>query len=73
MLEKYELEEHEAVLLREAVRLTDLLDELHAEVERDGAVVTARGELRAHPAVVEGRQCRLALARILAVLRLPRR
>ncbi len=69
---QFELEDHERALLREAVRLVDTLDELHAIVERDGLVITApNGGERVHPAAVEARQSRIALARILPVLRLP--
>jgi hypothetical protein len=71
VLVEYELEEHELLLLREAVRTADVLDDLAALVERDGPVtVSPQGE-RAHPALVEARQQRIALARILAALRLP--
>ena len=72
MVEQFELEEAELVLLREAVRLTDTLDDLHAVIAEEGAVITdTRGERRTHPAVVEARQSRIALARVLAVLRVP--
>ena len=67
----YELEEHEAVLLKEAVRTTDQLDQLAELVERDGPVVASSQGPRAHPALVEGRQQRLLLARLLRSLRLP--
>ncbi len=39
VLAAYELEEHELLLLREAVRTVDVLDDLAARVARDGAVV----------------------------------
>lgn len=68
ILAEYQLEEHEAALLREMVRTVDRLDELHALVERDGVMLT--GE-RLHPAMVEARQLRIALARLAAALRLP--
>lgn len=69
---EYELEEHEAALLVEAVRLVDLLADLHAAVESDGALITGPdGSPRVHPAAVEARQSRIALARIIAALRLP--
>src|SRR5512132_4083523 len=67
VLSAYELEEHEMALLREACRTVDRLDELHALVERDGVMV---GD-RLHPAMVEARQLRIALARLAAALRLP--
>lgn len=68
---EYELDEHELALLREAVRTVTLLGELDAAVRRDGALLdTAKGP-RAHPAVVEARQQRITLARLLAALRMP--
>lgn len=63
----FDLDEHETALLREAVRAIDLLDELAAAIKKDGAMVA--GKL--HPAVVEARQGRIVLARMLAALRLP--
>ncbi len=68
----YDFEQHELALLREAVRLVDLLDELQNAVVADGAVIVdSKGDTKVHPAAVEARQSRLALARVLAVLRLP--
>lgn len=68
----YDLDEHERLLLREACRTADRLDRLEKEATR--AEVTARnrfGEIVIHPAQVEARQQSLALARLLASLRLP--
>lgn len=72
VLGAYELEEHEQALLREMVRTVDLLDDLAAIVKRDGPMVRVlpAGE-KVHPAIVEARQLRLALARLSASLRLP--
>ena len=67
VVDRFDLDEHELALLREASRLVDLLDLLDAAVKRDGAML---GD-RVHPAAVESRQSRLALARLLAALRLP--
>jgi hypothetical protein len=67
ILVEYQLEEHELALLREMVRAVDHLDDLHGLVERDGVMV---GD-RLHPAMVEARQLRIALARLAAALRLP--
>ena len=70
--ERFDLNESELALLLEAARTLDVLEQLAAVVDRDGVMVTnARGEAQTHPAVVEGRQQRLALARIIATLRLP--
>lgn len=71
VLEAYELEEHELALLVEAVRTVDLLTCLDADVRRDGPVIDSPQGSKAHPAAVEARQQRIALARLLAALRLP--
>ena len=67
----YELDEHERTLLVEAVRTVDLLDRLEVEVKREGAITESPQGRRANPAAVEARQQRIALARLLAALRLP--
>ena len=71
VLDDYELEEHELLLLREAVRTVDALDALEARVASDGPLLGSSQGDRAHPALVEARQQRIALARLLAALRLP--
>lgn len=69
---EYELEAHELVLLRELVRTVDLLDDLADAVRAAGPLGKAPdGSPRLHPAVVEARQTRIALARLQAALRLP--
>lgn len=67
----YELEEHEAALLVEAVRTVDLLARLDGEVRKFGAIVESPQGRKANPAAVEARQQKIALARLLAALRLP--
>jgi hypothetical protein len=67
----YDLDEHELALLVEATRTVDLLDELERRIRLDGAVIQSPQGLKAHPAAVEARQQRIALARILAALRMP--
>lgn len=67
----YDLDEHEMALLVEATRTVDLLDELEKRIRLDGAVIQSPQGLKAHPAAVEARQQRIALARILAALRMP--
>jgi hypothetical protein len=64
---RYELEAHELLLLRQAVRATDMLDRLATVVDKEGP--TLNGHL--HPAVRESRQQQIVLARLLAALRLP--
>ena len=68
---EYELEEHETALLIEACRTLDLLGRLDRLVRREGPIVETPQGPRAHPAAVEARQQRIALARLLAALRLP--
>lgn len=72
VLGRYELEQHEQALLVEMVRTVDTLDRLAAVVKRDGVMVRVMpaGE-KVHPALIEARQLRLALARLSASLRLP--
>lgn len=71
VVDAFELEEHELALLVEAVRTIDLLDELDQAVKDEGAIVESPQGRKANPAAVEARQQRIALARILAALRLP--
>lgn len=71
VLSRYELEEHELALLREATRTIDQLDALHAIVEAEGLVVTGHGSTKAHPALRSADQLKITLARLLAALRLP--
>jgi phage terminase small subunit len=72
ILREYVLEEHELALLREMTRTVDQLDDLAAVVAKDGLMVRGpRLTERVHPAVVEARQLRIALARLAAALRLP--
>lgn len=71
VVDVYDLDEHELALLVEAVRTVDVLAELDAAVRRDGPLVESPQGQKAHPAAVEARQQRIALARLLAALRLP--
>src|SRR3954470_1663415 len=71
VVDAFDLEEHERALLVEACRTVDLLAKLDAEVRRDGPLIDSSQGLRAHPAATEARQQRIALARLLAALRLP--
>jgi hypothetical protein len=47
------------------------LDRLDVELRRDGVLLDGPRGARSHPAAVESRQQSIALARILAALRLP--
>jgi hypothetical protein len=71
VVDDYVLERHELELLKQAVRCVDDLDALDAVVAQDGVVVDGKSGPRVHPALVESRQLRLTLARVLAALRLP--
>lgn len=71
ILDDYDLDEHERALLLEACRSVDLLDLLDAAVRKDGPMVDSPQGQKAHPAAVEARQQTIALARLLAALRLP--
>lgn len=72
ILDGYELDEHEMAVLVEVVRTVDQLDALDVMVRREGVVVDTPQGPRAHPALVEARQQRIVLARLLTKLRLPR-
>lgn len=63
----FDLAEHELTLLREAVFVADVCDELQSLVHEDGAMVDGR----ANPALVELRMQRILLARLLVALRVP--
>ncbi len=68
----YVVAEHEMTLLRQACRVADLCDDLAAVVAAEGVIATTRlGEQKVHPALVELRQQRLALARLIVSLRVP--
>jgi hypothetical protein len=63
----YDLDEHELALLTQAVRTVDLLERLHELVIGNPVM---DGD-KPHAAVVEARQQRITLARLLAALRVP--
>ncbi len=72
VLSDFALAEHEMTLLRQACRVADVCDVLAAAVAADGVMMTTRlGEVRVHPGLVELRQQRLALARLVVALRVP--
>ncbi|MFL1446177.1 hypothetical protein [Nocardiopsis protaetiae] len=68
----YDLDSHEELLLVQAVRCVDRLDEM-AEALADAPLTVANryGDEVPHPLLVESRQQSLVLARLLASLRLP--
>jgi len=69
--EVYELAPHELVLLGEAQACADTCTELQAIVNEDGLMVSGPTGPKVHPAVVELRQQRTTLARLLVALRIP--
>lgn len=71
VLSKYELEEHEQALLREAVRTVDQLDALNALVAEEGLLMSGPHGSKTHPALRSAESLRITLARIVAALRLP--
>ena len=72
VLSDFELAEHERVLLREACRVADMCAGLADVVAAEGVMATTRlGEQKVHPAVVELRQQRIVLARLVVALRVP--
>lgn len=66
-----DLDEHEALALRELCRTADTLDVLQAVVDRDGVLADSSQGMRAHPALVELRQQRIAFARLVSAMQLP--
>jgi hypothetical protein len=67
VLKDFDLDEHELVLLRQAVRVADLCERLHDLVEVEGPMLKDR----VHPASVELRMQRILLARLIVALRVP--
>ncbi|BDB59566.1 hypothetical protein [Rhodococcus sp. RDE2] len=71
VVDDYELAEHELQILREAVRTVDLIDALHKVAGAEGPLAESSQGIRVHPALVELRQQRITLARLLAALNIP--
>lgn len=67
----FELGEHELSILIEAARTVDALGELEAIVKEQGVTHQSPQGVRAHPALVEARQQRVTLAKLVASLRIP--
>src|SRR3954452_173338 len=67
VLAEFELSETELVLLREACRTADAVEELHGYVDEQGTMIDGRP----NPALVELRQQRILLARLVVALRVP--
>lgn len=71
VLNDYDLDEHETVLLREACRTADSLDALQAVLDAEGVMSESTQGVRTHPALTELRQQRVTFARLLTALRIP--
>ncbi len=67
VLDAFELAEHELSLLRQACRVADVCEQLQEMVDRDGPLLDGK----VHPALVELRQQRILLARLVVALRVP--
>jgi len=67
----FDLAEHEQIIMREACRTVDLLDDLQRLIDAQGPVLPWGDGSRANPAAVEARQHRIALARLIASLGIP--
>lgn len=68
---EFELATHEAAMLEEACCCRDRIAQLRARVVTDGIMIESSQGSRLHPAIAEGRQQQLALARLLATLGVP--
>lgn len=71
VVEPFELEPHELGVLLEAARTADLCADLQLLLTESGLTADSPQGVRVHPAVVELRQQRVTLARLLASLRIP--
>ncbi len=71
VLTDYSLDEHERTVLREASRTADSIDALQSVLDAEGHMGESSQGPRVHPALVELRQQRIALARLIAALRIP--
>lgn len=72
VVDEYELDTHESLLLLQACRTADRLDSMAAELATAKlTLVNFRGDEVAHPLLTESRQQSLTLSRLLASLRLP--
>lgn len=68
---EYELAQHELSVLLEASRTVDALEALEKAVRAEGVTMKSPQGVKAHPALVEARQQRVTLAKLVASLRIP--
>jgi hypothetical protein len=71
VLKDFELADHEELVLLQACRIADSLDKLQAEMVGVDVVMQSPQGAKIHPALVESRQQSLALAKVMASLRIP--
>ncbi|MBG9887048.1 hypothetical protein ABE10_11010 [Bacillus toyonensis] len=71
VVDDFDLAEHELAQLEEAARVRDTIAALRAQVDADGVMIHSSQGDRLHPAITEIRQQQLALARLLATLKVP--
>lgn len=71
VVKDFDLDEHELAVLRQACQTVSAIDALQARVDRDGVLNESPQGLRVHPGLVELRQQRLALTKLLAALAIP--
>ena len=69
--DEFDWADHELAILEEACRTRDRVVQLDKAVEDEGLMLPSSQGSRVHPAVSEGRQQRLALARLLVMLGIP--
>lgn len=71
VLKEFELADHEELVLLQACRIADNLDRLQLDLGTGTMLLESSQGSRIHPAAVEARQQSLALAKIMASLRIP--
>ena len=72
VMDGWDIDAWEKLLLLQACRCVDRLDDLAEAAAASAALVTnAKGEMAPHPAIVEARQQSIVLTRLLASMRLP--
>lgn len=72
VVNRFELEPHEYVILRQVVSVMDRIAKLDAVVAKVGVIVkTGDNSFAPNPAAVESRQQQIVLGRLLTTLRLP--
>lgn len=72
VLDDFELDESASAVLAEAAHTVDLLADLRRELAETPAVIESAQGPRVHPMLVEIRQQRLALAKLVTSLGLPK-